>query len=73
MANKVINLNDLSLVELKALAYDVILEIESSNSKLAQINQAIAKRQQVATDVPTDGETTDDSADTTGGRPNDRP
>ena len=44
--DKQINLSDLTLVELKAYAYDEIVKLNISNSNLRIINDELSKRQQ---------------------------
>jgi len=44
MAATEINLNDMSDVELKALAYDVMAQIELLNQNFSQINQVLMNR-----------------------------
>lgn len=44
--DKQINLSDLTLVELKAYAYDEIVKLNISNSNLRVINDELSKRQQ---------------------------
>lgn len=44
-------LNEMSDVELKALAYDVVVELERAQKNLQVINQEFARRQQQSANI----------------------
>jgi hypothetical protein len=50
---KTVNLDEMSIVELKALAYDIIAQKEKLQNDLIQINQAIAQKTQAVQTVST--------------------
>jgi len=51
-------LSEMSVIELKALAYDLIANLEMLRNNLAAVNQELAKRQQEANQPATPPPTT---------------
>lgn len=52
MSQKTIDPNQLSDIELKALAYDMLVQAETVNKNLQAINQLIAERARGAAALP---------------------
>lgn len=50
MEQNTVNLTDLNIHELKALAFDEYVKINISNNNLSVLNQELAKRQQAGAD-----------------------